>query len=94
MNSRPHGSAVVGLAGGLLRPGYHHSAAHHRGRLGFLGWRMGTLGLAQAFAAQEEHFGIFYQAIGNGGGDGGIEEDIAPVGKWGVYAEPIFMRTP
>ena len=27
------GSAVVGLAGGLLRPGYHHSAAHDRSRL-------------------------------------------------------------
>ncbi len=27
------GSAVVELAGGLLRPGYHHSAAHGRSRL-------------------------------------------------------------
>src|SRR5579864_727555 len=41
------GSAVVELAGGLLRPGYHHSAARHRSRrqdfsaggLGFLGLR-------------------------------------------------------
>src|ERR1700723_1982563 len=28
----PIGSAVVGLAGGLLRPGYRHSAAHGRSR--------------------------------------------------------------
>jgi len=27
------GSAVVELAGGLLRTGYHHSAAHDRSRL-------------------------------------------------------------
>ena len=46
-NSRAHGSAVVGLAGGLVRPGYHHSAARHRsrryslsaGESGFLGLR-------------------------------------------------------
>src|SRR5580704_18732593 len=30
--SPPTGSAVVGLAGGLLRPGYRHSAAHDRSR--------------------------------------------------------------
>src|ERR1700689_2327965 len=28
----PIGSAVVGLASGLLRPGYRHSAAHGRSR--------------------------------------------------------------
>ena len=30
---RPLGSAVEGLPGGLLRPGYRHSAAHDRSRL-------------------------------------------------------------
>ena len=74
------GSAVVGLAGRLLRPGYHHSAARHRGRrLGFLGRRIGILGFAQALAAQQENLGVFHQSVG--GGDGGIEEDVSPVRK-------------
>src|ERR1700722_15079241 len=31
----PIGSVVVGLAGGFLRPGYRHSAAHDRSRRGY-----------------------------------------------------------
>ena len=77
------GSAVVGLAGGLLQPGYHHSAAHDRSRgLGFFGRRIGSLiGLAQAVAAEQEDLGVFHQAVGDSGGDGRIEEDVAPVGE-------------
>src|SRR6202162_1849453 len=76
------GSAVVELAGGLLRPGYHHSAARHRSRLRFLSRRIGTLVvLAQAVAAQQEDLGVLHQPVGNGGRDGRIEEDVAPVGE-------------
>jgi hypothetical protein len=49
--------------------------------LGFFGRRIGVLGLAQTLAAQQEDFGIFYQAVGDGGRDRGVEEDVAPVGK-------------
>jgi hypothetical protein len=46
-----YGSAVVGLAGGLLRTGCHDSAAHDRASL--LGRRIGILvGLAQTVPAR------------------------------------------
>src|SRR5712692_8441581 len=50
--------------------------------LRFLSRRIGILvGLPQAVAAQQEDLGVFYQAVGDGGGDGRIEEDVAPVGE-------------
>ena len=78
----PIGSAVVGLAGGLLRPGYRHSAAHDRSRRRLLLRRSGvSAGLAQTVAAQQEDFGVLDQSVGDGGGDGRIKKDVAPVGK-------------
>ena len=49
--------------------------------LRFLGRRCGILGLAQTFAAQQEDLRVFDQAVGDGGGDGGVEEDVPPVGE-------------
>src|SRR5215471_2964535 len=72
------GSAVVGLAGGLLRTGYHHSAAHDRSRL--FGRRIGMfVGFAEAVASQQEDFGVFHETVGDSGRDGRIKEDVAPV---------------
>ena len=39
------------------------------------------VGLAQAVAAEQEDLGVFDQPVGDGGGDGRIEEDVAPVGE-------------
>ena len=36
---------------------------------------------AKAFTSEEEDLGVFHQAIGNGGSDGGVVEDVAPVGE-------------
>ncbi len=61
------GRAVVGLAGGLLRHGYHRSAAHDRSRP--LGRRFGFLiGFAQTLATQQEDLGVLYEPVGDGGG--------------------------
>jgi hypothetical protein len=49
--------------------------------LGFFGWRIGILGLAQTLAAQQEDLGVFHQAVRDRGGDRGVEEDVAPVGE-------------
>ena len=50
--------------------------------LRFFGRRIGSLiGFAQAVAAEQEDLGVFHQAVGDSGGDGGIEEDVAPVGE-------------
>ena len=46
-----------------------------------LGRRIRILGLAQAVAAQQEDLGVLHQPVGDGGGDGGVEEDVAPVGE-------------
>ena len=73
----------MGLAGGLLRPGYHHSAAHDRSRL--LGRRIGIfVGFAQTIASQQEDLGVLDEPVGDGGGDGRIKEDVAPVGERSV----------
>ena len=46
-----------------------------------LGRRIEVLGLAEAISAQQEDFGVFHEAVGDGGGDGRVEEDVAPVGE-------------
>jgi len=46
------------------------------------GWRMwSSVAFTQAVAAQQKDFGVFHDAIGDGGGDSGVVEDVAPVGK-------------
>ena len=78
----PVGSAVEELPDGLLRAGYRHRAApdlSQPGRL-FGGW-LALIAFAEALASKEEDLGVFHQAIGNGGGDGGVVENVAPVGE-------------
>ena len=51
------------------------------------GRRMRIFGLSQAVATQQKNLGIFYQAVGDGGGDGRVEEDVAPVGERSVRGD-------
>src|SRR5437870_4433 len=39
------------------------------------------VGLAQTLATQHEDFGVFDETIGDGCGNGGVEENVAPVGE-------------
>ena len=74
------GSAVVGLAGGLLRRVIITARrVIGAGRLGLFGRRIGIPGFAQTVAAEQEDLGVFHQAVGDGGGDGRIEKDVPPV---------------
>ena len=82
MTPAPADSAVEGLPDGLLRAGYRHRAApdlSQSGRLFRRGLALNTF--AEAFAPEEKDLGVFDQAIGDGGSDGGVVEDVAPVGK-------------
>ena len=63
-------SAVVGLAGGLLRPVDCHSAAHDQSQLS-----RDFYCLAQTIAAQQEDLGVFDDAVSDG--DGGVKEGVA-----------------
>jgi len=49
-----------------------------------LGRRIRSFGLAQAVTTQQEDFGILYEPVGDSGGDGRVEEDVAPVGERSV----------
>ena len=81
----PVGSAVEGLPDGLLRAGYRHRAAPDLSQPNRLfGWRLALITFAEAFASQKEDLGVFHQAIGDGGGNGGVVEDVAPVGESSV----------
>src|SRR5439155_16476938 len=44
-------------------------------------WIRILVGLAQTVAAKQKDLGVLDKPIGNGGGDGCIKEDVAPVGK-------------
>src|SRR5229473_617617 len=78
----PHGSAVVGLAGRLLGTGYRHSAAHACCRPLFGGRRIRiSVAFAKAVATEQEDLGVLDQPVGDGGSDGGVVEDVAPVGE-------------
>ena len=76
----PYGSSVVGLAGRL--PGAVIITARSllvagglfgRRRIGI------PVAFAEAVAAQEKDLRVLHQPIGDGGGDGGVVEDVAPV---------------
>ena len=43
--------------------------------------RRALIGFAKAFAAEQDDLGVFDQAVGDGRRDGGVVEDIPPVGK-------------
>ena len=81
---RPLAAPLRGYPGGLLRPGYRHSAAPDRSRR-LLSRRCRTVfGFAKAIAAEQEDLGVFHEPIDDRGGDGGIEKDVAPFGEGGV----------
>ena len=78
----PADSAVEELPDGLLRAGYRHRAAPDLSQPSRLfSRRLALITFAEAFASEEEDLGVFHQTIGNGGGDGGVVEDVAPVGE-------------
>src|SRR5580693_7963186 len=81
----PVGSAVEGLPDGLLRAGYRHRAAPDLNQPSRLfSRRLALITFAEALASEEEDLGVFHQAIGDGGGNGGVVEDVAPVGEGSV----------
>ncbi len=83
MTPAPADSAVEELPDGLLRAGYRHRAAPDLSQLPnvlFRG-RLALIPFAEAFACEEEDLGVFHQAIGDGGSNGGVVEDVAPVGE-------------
>src|SRR5271170_3351786 len=74
-------SAVEGLPGGLLRPGISPQRGACLEPAKLLGWRIRILGFTEAIAAEQEDLGVLDEAVGDGRGDGGIEENVAPVGE-------------
>ena len=46
-----------------------------------LGRRIGMLGFAKTIATQQEDFGILHEPVRDGGGDGRVEENVAPIGE-------------
>src|ERR1039458_307631 len=62
-------------------PGYRHSAALDRRQRKLLGWRIRILGLTEAITPEHEDFGVLDESVGDRRGDGGIEENVAPVGE-------------
>jgi len=93
MSSRSRGSAVEELPGGLLRAGYHHRAALCLSlmcRSAGVG-RRALIGFAKAFAPRKDDLGVFDQAVGDGRRDGGVVEDIPPVGKGCVGRDSVLL---
>src|SRR5439155_18169795 len=46
--------------------------------------RRGFLSFAQTFSFEQENFRVFHQPVGDGGGDGGVVQNVAPLGEGGV----------
>ena len=42
------------------------------------------VGFAETVSAEQENFGVFHQSVGDRRGDGGVVQNVAPVGKGGV----------
>ena len=64
--------------------GYRTERRLRRARLQEAGRRRALLSFTQAFSPQQKDLGVFHQPVGDGGGDGGVVEDVAPVGERGV----------
>jgi hypothetical protein len=55
---------------------------------GLLGRRIGILvGFAKTVAAQQEDLRVFDEAVGDGSSNGGIEQNVAPVGERSVGSD-------
>jgi hypothetical protein len=42
------------------------------------------LSFAKTFSAEQKDLGVFYQPVGDGGGDGGVVKNSAPLGERGI----------
>ena len=74
-------SAVEGLPGGLLRPGISPQRGACLLPAELLGRRIRVLiGLTNTVAAEQEDLGVFYKTVRNRGGDGGVVQDVSPLG--------------
>src|SRR5271157_740977 len=84
--SAPASSAAPlrGSPAGLLRSGLSHSAAPEKTRRSRGRRRRALLSFAQAFPAQQKDLRVFHQPVGDGRGDGGVEQDVAPVGEGSI----------
>jgi hypothetical protein len=84
--SRPMGSAVEGFT--RRTPpveGYRTEQRLRRTRrsVGRSGGRV-LLSFAKTFSAEQKDLGVFYQPVGDGGGDGGVVKNSAPLGEGGI----------
>src|SRR5260370_3011937 len=78
----PRAAQLRGSPAGLLRVGLSHRAAPELEPSSSCNWwGLALIWFPQAVAAEEEDFGVLHQAVGDGGGDGGVVQDIAPVGE-------------
>jgi hypothetical protein len=72
--------------------GYPHRAAPEKGSPSGSGRRRALLSFAQAFSTQQKDLGVFHQPVGDGGGDGGVVEDVAPGGERSIGCKPDYAR--
>jgi hypothetical protein len=59
--------------------------------------RSGVLaGLAKTVATEQEDLGVLHQAVGDGGGNGGVVQNVAPVREWRVGRDDggFFLAVP
>src|SRR6266704_2681423 len=80
----PSAAPLRGSPAGLLRYGLSHRTAPEKGPRSGSGRRRALLSFTQAFSPQQKDLGVFHQPVGNGGGNGGVVEDVAPVRERGV----------
>src|SRR5262245_55442361 len=62
-----------------------------------LGRRRGSvLGLAQTVACKQQDLGVFDEAVYDGSGNSGVEEDVAPVGECSIGRDQCrsFLAVP
>src|ERR1044072_7941060 len=81
---RPLAAPLRGSPGGLLRPGYR-TVRRLLVAGDLLVRRCGVSGgFGEGIAAEQEDLGVLDQAVGDRGGDGRVEQNVAPVGEWSV----------
>jgi len=78
---RPWSAPLRGYPADSSGPGYRHSAALARSQRKPLGWRSRSFGLTEAIATEQEDLGVLDEPLGDRRGDGGVEENVTPVGE-------------
>src|SRR5213593_2029064 len=74
-----------GSPGGLLRQVIAQSGAWSESAVALR--RLTLVAFAKAIASEQEDFGVLHQAIGDGRGNGGVVEDVAPLGEGSVGSD-------